>query len=86
MKAIKKLIDELNQARKALKMKILAEMESEAIKQDFDLFRLTCRGNTFKRSGREVGCAEIRKLFQTYTAHVSLTGIALYWEKGQGYV
>ena len=84
--AIKKLIDELNEARKALKMKLLAEMESEAIRRDLDSFRLTCRGTTFKRINGEIRCVKIARFYQAYCDLISPRGIQLFWEKGHGYV
>jgi hypothetical protein len=83
---IKQLIDELIQARKALEMKILAEMDSAANENGLDSFTVTSYGVACKRSGKEVRCDEIVMLEILHCNHIVSKGVQVYWEKGQGYV
>lgn len=87
MKAsIKKLIEELIQARKALEMKILAEMDSAANENGLDSFTVTYYGVACKRGGKEVRCDEIVMLEILHCNHLGPKSIQIYWEKGRGYV
>lgn len=85
MKAIKKLIEELIQARKALEMKILAEMDSSANENGLDSFTVTYQGVACKRGGKEVRCDEINMLEILYCNNINPGGSQIFWEKGQGY-